>query len=249
MLLVRRRAYPNRHVVGAAAQTVKIAHGHRDQIRRHLGRRREDHRMLIRSRARCVGRDLAVRDRHIALVDDERDRERRFECRFVEGGERPPRVGRFELRHSVVARLALAQIKTAQLIVQDAAVGDVNLSRAGGDRLWHRQSRRLIVGIQRDGCFLSAGPGADRHVSERDLGGVQHDPVGGGRDVNVDRFAPIEACVSEVDDKFQIVVIGRDRGRQARAERRVRAKEGEKDGCRQRAFDHEAKFRVEVDTS
>jgi hypothetical protein len=70
----------------------------------------------------------------IAFVDDGGERKGRFQRRFVERREHPPRVGGFELRDGVAPVVGFAEIQPAQVVVEDAVVADGDLGVSGGDR-------------------------------------------------------------------------------------------------------------------
>ena len=116
---VRRRADPDRDRVLAPGDAAKIADRHRHQVRRHSRRGGE-----LQACAACgpgpgvSDTRLAVADRGIAAIDDERERERRLERRLVEAGKCPPRVGRFELRDRIRTLAGLARVEAAQPGVQ-----------------------------------------------------------------------------------------------------------------------------------
>ena len=114
--------------------------------------------------------EIAVSPRSIVSVT----REGRLERRLVEAGKRAARVGRLELRHGVLPQLRLADVEAAQLTVQDAAEPDVDLGRALGERLRHGQRRGLARLVERDRRVLRGGAGADGHLVELELEGVQH---------------------------------------------------------------------------
>ena len=162
--------------VGGAFEALEVADGHRHEVRRHLRRRRELHRVLRRARARRVRQHLAVGDRGVAAIDRQRDGERRLERRLVEARERAARVGRLELRDRVLPQLGLADVEAAQLGVQDAAVADVDLGGA-----FRRAAARTVsvavcaVSSSVTVAICAAGAGADRHLAEIDLERVQHD--------------------------------------------------------------------------
>ena len=79
----RRRANADRDVVRAAADALKVADEHGHEVGRHLLRRCEFDDVLAGAR-RCVRDDRAVRDRRVAVVDGQRDVERRLHRRLVE---------------------------------------------------------------------------------------------------------------------------------------------------------------------
>ena len=204
-LLVRGRADADRNVVGRPFVALEVTDGEGDEIRGHLRRSREGDGVLARW-AGLVGHHCAVRDRMIAGVDDCRQRERRLERRLVERREHAPRVGRLELGDRVAAVVGLTQIQPAQLIVQDALIGDLNPCRAGGN-LDRDGERRLILGRiegHRRGLRLAASD--NLHVAKRDLGGVENDRLRRRLQRHVDRFATGKGRLRQIRLDGQIVV-------------------------------------------
>ena len=95
---------------------------------------------------------FAVRDRRHVFVGNDRDIEGRLVGGFVKRRKRAPRVGRFKLRHRVLARLlVLSQVQTAQFVVQDANVLDVNGRWPRLNRLLPNDQRRhFFFFVERD---------------------------------------------------------------------------------------------------
>ena len=155
MLLARRRADANRRALGAALQALEVADGHRHEIRRHPRRGRELHRVLRRPRAWRVGDDPAVRDGDVAAVDRQREREGGLVRRLVKAGEGPPRIRRLELRDGVIPSVRFADVEPAKLVVQDAAVPDVDVGRPRRPAASSTVKRcGLGARIERDGRVL-----------------------------------------------------------------------------------------------
>ena len=94
-------------------------------------------RVLARFGPGRVGELAAVGDRRVGGVDHQRDVEGGLLRRLVERREGAARVGGLHLAHRVVAAVGLAQIEAAQLVVEDAGVGDADRGRAGRHPLRH----------------------------------------------------------------------------------------------------------------
>ena len=214
ILLVGRRADPDRNAFGRALLALEVADRHRHEIRRHLRRRRKLHRVLRDRRSGDVGQHLAVRDHGVAAIDRRRQRERRLEGRLVEAGERAAGVGRLELRHGVLPRLRLADVEALQLIVQDAAVADMKLGGALRQRRRDGERRRLCLFVERDDGRLRRGAGADGDLAKLDLEGVQHDARGRRGHLHANGLSPLEPFVGQVHDEREVVVFGSDGRRQ-----------------------------------
>ena len=183
-------------------------------------------------RPRRVGQQLAVRDRHVAAVDGQRDAERRLERRFVEAGKRAPRVGRFELRHGVVPGLGLAQVEAAQLVVEDAAVLHVNRRSApSAKRRRDREGGRLRVRVERDRPLSAprrrcrSSPRGTRSRARA----ARPSSVGAATWTAI-VSVPVEARMGEIDDERQVVVDGHDRRRQSLGEGRERRQHADGEG-------------------
>ena len=69
--------------------------------------------------------------------------------------------------------------------------------------------------VQRHRRGLRRGAGADGHLAELDLDGVQDDARRRLGDVDANRLGALEALARQVDDERQIVVVGRDGGRKS----------------------------------
>ena len=176
---------------------------------------REPDRVLCDRRPARVGHDLSVRDGGVAAVDRQRDRERRLERRLVKARKRPARVGGLELRDGVLPELGPADVEAAQLAVQEAGVPDVELGRSFGERRGHGQRRGLILLVERDGGGLRRRAGADRHLSELNVQGVEHEQRRRLRNLDAYRFGPFESLVPEIDGERQVVVVRCHNGRKS----------------------------------
>ncbi len=154
--------------------------------------------MLPGLRSECI-RDLrAVRNRRVAVVDQQRDIERRFVCGLVKRGECASRVGRFHLADRVATAVRLAQIKPAQLVIENSGVRDLDRGAAFRQRARHGKRRHLVLFVERHACGLHAAACRDRHLAKLNLRGVQRH---GGRRVlhiHLDRFATAERGVLQV---------------------------------------------------
>ena len=115
----------------------------RHQIGGHLRRGRERHGVRARVGAGRVRHLAAVRQRRVGGGDGERDVEGGLVGRLVERGERAPRVGGLHLRHGVFPAVGRAQVEAAQLVVENAGVGDGDRRRAGGQRPVHGEASRF----------------------------------------------------------------------------------------------------------
>ncbi len=215
LLLAFGAADANRNAVGRAFGARKPAHGHRHQIRRHLRCRRKRDEVAGAVGGWRVGDHPAVGERHVATVDRQRDVEGRLEGWLVEARECASRVGRLELRDGVALVVLGAEIEAAQLVVEDAAVADVDLRAALRQRLRHREGCGLTLFVERDGRRLPRRAAFDRDLAERDFRRVEDDRARRLRDVDTNRFRPVEARLGEVDVEAQVVVTRGHPGRQA----------------------------------
>ena len=84
----------------------------------------------------------------------QREIENRLVCGLIEARESAASVGRLELRYRVFPALALAQIKPAQLIVQNAGEENVNFGWPRGRFSRHRQRSLFFLPLQADSSFL-----------------------------------------------------------------------------------------------
>jgi hypothetical protein len=215
LALVRRRADPDRDVVGGALDALEIADRHRHQVGRHLRRGGELHRMLRCRRAGHVGQHAAVGNRDVTAIDGQRHGERRLERRFVEARKGAACVGRLELRHGVFPEFGLADVEPAQLGVQHTAECRVDL--VGSLRQWlrHGERGRLRLLVERNGGDLHGRAGANRDLAEIELQRVQHHLGGRFLDVDLDRLGSFEPLFGEVDNVRQFIVRRHDRHRKA----------------------------------
>ena len=201
-----------------ALEALEVADGHRDQIRRHLRRRRELHRVLRDRRAPACRTarlpfEIAVSPRSIVSVTANVA----LKAGSSKHGKRAARVGRFELRDGVVPRLGLAQVEAAQLVVEDAAdTGCGSRSAPFGERLGHGERRRLRGLVERDGRpSARAAPAADRHLAElRSRPRSARLARVGSATCDADRLGALEPRAGQIDDERQVVVDGRDGRRQ-----------------------------------
>ena len=88
----------------------------------------------------------------------------------------------------------------------------MNLVRAPDQRPGHGQRRGLRRFVQRHLRDLRRGPGANRHLAERDLVGVEDHARRRFSHRDPDGFAALEPLARQIHDEFQVVV-GRRNGR------------------------------------
>ena len=213
--LVRRRADPDRDVVGRAVEAFEVADRHRHQVRRHLCGGRELDCVLRHPRSDDVRYYLAVGNGGVAAIDDQRDAERRLERGLVEARKCAAGVGRLELRHRVFPQLGPADVEAAQLRVEHAAERRVDLGRAFRERPGHRQRRGLAGFVERHRRLLSRGAAADRHLVECQLERVEHDFGRRLGHLRPNRLGPVEPLAAQIDHEFQVVVGRGDDGRKS----------------------------------
>ena len=165
----------DRDVVGGAVEALEVADGHRDQIRRHLRRRREPERVRGRRRARaCPTADapfeIAVSPRSIVSATANVA----LNAGSSKHGKRAARVGRLELGDGVAAAVGLAQVEAAQLVVEHAGVADLDLGGAGGTGLG--TVKVAVCGlVERDGDGWPSAPAPIVTSRKLDLERVQDD--------------------------------------------------------------------------
>ena len=162
-----------------------------------------------------IADDGAVGDGGVAGVDDQRDVEGGLEGGLVEAGEGAARVGGLELGDGVVAAGGFGEIKAAQLVVQDAGVGDGERGLAGGKLLREGEGGLFLVLIEGDGGGLLVAGGRDGDGLEGDLGGVEGDVIGGLGEGYVDGLGAGEGGGFEVGREGERVVRGNNVRRQA----------------------------------
>ena len=214
--LVGRGAHADGDAVAGALAAYEVADQQGHQIGGHLLRGGEGDGVLTRFRAGRVRYGRAVRDGRIDRVDHQRDVERGFLGRLVEAGERAARVGGLHLTDRVVAPVRLAQVEPAQLVVQDAGVGDADRGRSGGQRLrgQEREGHRLGLGVRRHVGDMRDVRGLDQHLAKSEFSRMQGDGRGRLLDAHLDLGTSAERGVREVGRKPQPVVLGGHAGRQ-----------------------------------
>ena len=79
---------------------------------------------------------------------DERDVVSGFEGRLVEAGEGAAGVGGFELGDGVVAAGGFGEIEAAELVVEDAGVGDGEGGFAGGELVGEGEGGLLLCVVE-----------------------------------------------------------------------------------------------------
>ena len=202
---------------GGARAADEIADQQRHQVARHLRRPGEDDGVLAGFGPRRI-RDLpAVRDRRVAGVDHQRHVERRLVRRLVEGRKGAPRIGRFHLADGVVTAVGLAQVKAAQLVVEQTGVGNVDGGGATRNRARDLERRRLVFLVERDRCGLRSAGILDRDVAKRDLRRMQRDRRRRRGERHGDRLAAAEGGLLEIRRKPQACNASARRRREAAA--------------------------------
>ena len=195
-------------------EALEIADGHRDQIRRHLRRGRERHRVLRRRPAAGVSEstrpfEIAVSPRSIVSVT--------AKVALKAGSSKHGKARRasvdFELRDRVVPPLCvLAQIEAAQLVVQEAACSGCESRRALS------AARRGTVSVAVCGLRRSARrPRALRRrpaaiVTSRNAMSTACSTTArvGSASCDADRLGALEPRAREVDGEREVVVARRD---------------------------------------
>ncbi len=131
--------------------------------------------MRARLRSGRIAGDLAVGDHRVADGDRHRDVVGRLVDWLVEGGERATGVGRLHLTNRVFPTVGLADVETAELIVEHSGVVDLKRRLAFAQPLGHGEGRCLVLRIRRDLGDLGAATGRDRDFAERNLRRMQRD--------------------------------------------------------------------------
>ena len=167
----------------------------------------------------------AVRNRVVVLVDRRGKLERGFERRLVERREHASGIRGLELTDGVAAIVRLAQIETAQLIVQDARVLQLNLRLSGRNLAGYGEGRLLARGIERYLRRLTGTTRDDRHRVERDLRGVQGDGLCRPFEPDADALGAGERCRRQARFEGDVVVTRGDVAGQPLCERRRRRRE------------------------
>jgi hypothetical protein len=157
-----------------------------------------------------VGNDFAVGDGGVVFVDNESDAKDGLVGRLVEGGEGTAGIGGFKLRDGVAAAGGLAEIETAELVVQDSRKANVDLGGARGNDTRDGQSCGLVFFILGDRGGLFEVSGTDPHFLKIDFGGIQHDGSGGLLEMNADEFVASERGVGKIRLKSQVVGVRND---------------------------------------
>ena len=214
-LLVGGGAHADGDAVAGAAPAHEVADEQRHEIGGHLLRGGEGHGVFAGLGAGRVRNRRAVRDGRVGGVDHERDVERGFLGRLVEAREGSPRIGGFHLTDRVVPAVGLAQVEAAQLVVEDAGVGDVDRGRAGRHPRGHREGGGIGGGVEGHGGRVRPSSCLDGDGAEGELGGVQRDRRGRLIETHADLGPSAEGGVRQVGREPQRVVLGRDARRQA----------------------------------
>ncbi len=185
--------------------------------------------MFSRNGPRRIGDDLRIGDRGIACVDHQRYVERGLQRRLVEAGKGAPRIGGFKLCDAVGALPGAREIKSAQLVVEDAGVGNLQRDRSRRKFSCECECGLLLFWIERDGGDLRRCDGVAHsrpYGLEFDLRCIERNSVGGCIEHDVDGLAACKSCLREVRCEGQRVVFG---PHAARKPLRLRAIEAEVD--------------------
>ena len=207
LVLVRSRASADRHALTLARDTLEVAYQECHKIGRHLRRRGELHRVLAQHRARRIGNHIGVRDDGIALVHCQLNIERRLERRLIKRRKRPPRIGRFKLRHRIISLRRLGQIEPAKLIVQNARVLDLQRQFARRNRRVECQRRLLFLFIGRYHGLEFAPVRHRHHAAELDLRRIQRDRLNRLRKCQVNGLASSECRVFKIRRQRERVML------------------------------------------
>src|SRR5258708_4114782 len=193
---------------------LEVADKKRNQIRRHLRRRRETQRMLSCNRARRIRDDVRVGDGRVGSIDDEGNIVGRLQRRLIEARISAARIRRFELRHRIVARLCLRKIKPAQFVVENARVLDRQrdlacrqfVGEGKGGLLLLRIKRYLFRVHNRRRCFAAAR--IDQlHGEELYLGRIQRDAMARRIQDHADRLLAAERRGAKIRSQSKAVVL------------------------------------------
>ena len=191
------------HLVDA----LEVAEREEQQVGAHLRAVGELHRALAVG-LRPLARDRHVGDRHLAGRRVDGEREDRLHARLVPNGCEAARVGVFELsekRPLLAAGAVVVQREQARgLLVDLAGVVDRQLVAPRRQRLGEHEGGGLLFVVQHR---AGRGVALKRHLLERQVGGVQHNPVGRAQHGELDGLTAGEGEVAGVRPDVDLVPV------------------------------------------
>ena len=131
-----------------------------------------------------------------------------FEGRLVEARKGAAGVGGFELSDGVIACRGFGEIEAAQLVVEDAGVGDGQRCLAGGKLRGKGKGGLLLVRVKGDGGGLLLAAGGDSDGLKGDFGGIEGDAAGWLGQGYVDGFYAGEGGGLEIGCERELVMLG-----------------------------------------